>query len=248
MSRSLLRSFIAAVAVFVLASGATAQTQDTNFRRFSIGPYFMPGASVFSGDVPHTWKTDLKFAWSAGVMSTFATSPKFALNLALAYDTRNIYFFDEDEKSVTTQMSISTFDIYAGAKFNDFMIGFDLGFPMAAEMTLDDGAGHSLVAPESHFSADSIAMKVDICIGAIFNIVESETGKFQFMIKAAYPLTSMWENTPYASRRLMPPGTSETDIVPQRDEVDGNTRQFENGVIPSLQLGFAYQFNLGGRY
>lgn len=245
MSPRFYRTLLAAVALFVLTSNVLAQgTPDTSFRRFSLGPYFLAGASVFSGDVPHTWKTDLKFAYSGGVISTFATSPKFAVNIGLAYDARRIFFFQEADKQVTTQMDISTFDIYTGAKFNDFTIGFDFGFPIGAEMTLDDGTGAKQTATDDHFSTDSLGMKIEIVIGALFNIVESDAGKFQFMIKAAYPLTQMWNSTPYYMRHLNPGGNIVTEFTP----VDGNERRFENGVIPSLQFGFVYQFNLGGKY
>jgi hypothetical protein len=236
MSRLLSRSLLIAVALLMLTSNVSAQKN-----RFSLGPYFMAGASVFSGDVPHTWKTDLKFAWSGGVITTYATSPKFGINLGLALDSRRIFFYEDEDKSVTTQMGISTLDIYTGVKFNDFIIGFDFGFPMSADMKLENNQGNSATAGKEHFSTDSLGMKIEIALGAIFNIVESETGKFQFMIKAMYPLTQMWDKTPYAMRKLLP----SENIQVQRDEVDGNTRQFEDGRIPSIQFGFIYQFNLG---
>lgn len=252
MSRSLFRTVFSAVALFVLTSSVSAQTAvDTNFRRFSLGPYFTAGASVFVGDIPYTWKTDLKFAYAGGIMSTFATSPKFGVNLGLAYDARRIFFNRENDKSITTQMDVATFDIYTGAKFNDFMIGFDFGFPMAAEMTLDDGTGRKVTASEAHFSTDDLAsVKIDLCLGALFNIIEDETGKFQFMLKAAFPLTQMWEKTPYSMRQLHPSGFPPDNIEIQSSPLpgDSNSREFEDGRIPSLQFGFVYQFNLGGKY
>ncbi len=247
MSRLFFRTAFSVVALFVLTSSVSAQTPvDSNFRRFSLGPYFTAGASVFSGEVPHTWKTQLKFAYSGGLITTFATSPKFGINFGLVYDARRIFFFKElaAENDVTTQIDVATFDIYTGAKFNDFTIGFNFGFPMSAEMKLADGVGGTATAGKEHFSTDSLGMKIEICLGALFNIIEDETGKFQFMLKAAYPLTQMWDKTPYYMRRLHPNGNIETEITP----VDGNERSFSNGVIPSLTFGFAYQFNLGGKY
>jgi len=244
MPRSLIRLVCILSAVLVLATGVQAQKTF----KINVGPYFLAGASVFSGDVPYTWKTDLKFAFSGGVMSTYNTSPRFGINLGLAYDSRNIFFYDEDEKNITNKINLSTFDIYAGAKFSDFMIGFAFGFPMNGEMTLNDGAGHELVAGEQHFSADSMGIKIDLRLGAAFNIVESDVGKLQFMIQAAYPLSTIWDHTPYAMRRLLPPGANQTDIDVENTPAPGttNTRSFENGVTASIQFGFAYQFNLGG--
>lgn len=250
-SRSLFHAALVALVLFAASSSSVAQTPaDSNFRRFSVGPYVTVGAGVFAGAVPNSWKTDLKFNWTMGAMSQFATSPKFAVILGLGYDNRNLFFKEDTNAGVTTAYKFSTLDVITGVKFNDFMLSIAFGFPMSARADLTSPSGKSLEAPESYFSTDSLATKIELRLGAAFNLVESEVGKLQFIIVAGYSLTNAFESKKFAMLRLNEPGASASDIDRQITNTPGTneSRSIESSQHGSLQLGFSYLFNLGGKY
>ncbi len=242
MLRSIILSLGSSAALILLSiSPLRTYAQDapsSGIYRFSVGPFFSFVADVFAGEVPYTWKTGMKFANSFGVMSVFRTSSRFAITMDAGYDSRELYFRNEDNEDINTTYGIGSLDIGLGVKFSDFMLGFGFGFPVSTSMETKTPLG-TVKGTDAHFAPDSLAMKIELRIGAAFDLVESDVGRLQFIIKGAYPLTAAFKDKhPMQTNN----GSS---IITQPTTVNGNSTMVEDGNAATLQIGFSYIFNLG---
>ncbi|HEY6172649.1 MAG TPA: hypothetical protein VIX80_10360, partial [Candidatus Kapabacteria bacterium] len=82
---------------FAQGTDATPPATPAPFKPFfGLGPFFTAGAAVFTGDVPEGTKTGMQFAYTAGALGTFELSKTFGITLGLGYQSRPIYFRNEE--------------------------------------------------------------------------------------------------------------------------------------------------------
>lgn len=161
---------------------------------FGIGPFFTAGAAVFTGEVPEGLKTGMKFAYTAGALGTYDLSKTFAITLGLGYQSRPIYFRNEESADYGESTANLTYiSIQPGIKFGAFMVGVDINMPNSATTS------YKVVKPiegssETDIPKDDLGTVIDFRIGGLIPITQSTTSELNFFVQAAYGLTSAIKN------------------------------------------------------
>ncbi|HEY6171230.1 MAG TPA: hypothetical protein VIX80_03120 [Candidatus Kapabacteria bacterium] len=207
---------------FAQGTDATPTTTAAPFKPFfGVGPFFTAGAAVFTGDVPEGLKTGMQFAYTAGAIGTFELSKTFGITLGLGYQSRPIYFRNEESAEFgETTANLTYISIQPGIKFGAFMIGVDINMPNAAT------ASYKVTKPiegssETDIDNDDLGTVIDFRIGGLIPITQSTTSELNFFVQAAYGLTSAIKN---------------------EKKLDGTEMTYPVGT---LQGGLCYTFFLG---
>lgn len=192
---------------------------------FAVGPFFTAGAAIFAGEVQEGQKTGMQFAYTAGALGAYEISKTFGVTLGLGYQSRPIYFRDEQnaDKGEWTY-NLTYISIQPGIKFGSFMVGVDINMPNAA--TVDYKATDPIAASSTTDIPDStLATVIDIRLGALIPLTQSTSSELNFFIQGAFGLTSAFKDQKFTA-----------------GDNAGDERTFPVGT---LQGGLCYTFFLG---
>src|SRR5665213_2600199 len=123
---------ILATLIIALSISHNARGQDTSdaWKNVTLGPMFMPGASINAGSVADGYKTGAQFSWCAGAVSIFPLSPNFGVQFAACYDSRGVQFSDQSNSSNYVDYSLNYFSLRPEFTIGDFLIGLGLGLSL----------------------------------------------------------------------------------------------------------------------
>lgn len=212
---------------FAQGTDATPPTTTAPFKPyFAVGPYFTAGAAIFAGEVMETEKTGMQFAYTAGALGAYELSETFGITVGLGYQSRPIYFRDEQNAdNWERKAEITYISIQPGVKFGAFMVGVDFNMPGSITITDKGEVPPPIDASMSGVTDDDLATVIDIRLGALIPLTKSKSSELNFFIQGAFGLTSAIENQKFT----------------KGDNV-GDDRTFPVGT---LQGGLCYTFNLG---
>jgi hypothetical protein len=209
------------IVTFGIISVTRSQTAGADsWKNVTLGPFFMPGASANAGSVANGAKTDVAdFSWSLGAMADIPFSPSFGLQLSACYDSRAVGFYDQKSSNNYVDYSFSYFSIRPEFMIGDFLIGLGLGIPVGASTTQQN-------EPTPSIGASNMNFLIEGRIGASIPVVVADNGNsLRFIVDASYAFSQI-TTAPLA------PAFGSTD------------KTDNNGPLGTLQLGFAYMFNL----
>jgi hypothetical protein len=205
---------------------ATPATGTAPFKPyFAVGPFFTAGAAVFAGEVQEGEKTGMQFAYTAGALAAYELSKTFGFTLGLGYQSRPIYFRNEQsaDKGEWTY-NLTYISIQPGIKFGAFMVGVDINMPNAA--TVDYNVTDPIEGSTTKDIPDEdLATVIDIRLGALIPLTQSVSSELNFFVQGAFGLTSAIENQKFLT-----------------GDNAGDNRTYPVGT---LQGGLCYTFFLG---
>jgi hypothetical protein len=210
---------VAVLMVFGSTSLAFGQDNADAWRNVTLGPMFMPGASINAGSVADGTKTGAQFSWCLGAVSIFPLSPNFGVQLAACYDSRGVEFSDQSNSSNFIDYTLNYFSLRPEFTIGDFLIGLGLGIPVGSSAT----GGGIYSSFHDNIGASSMNFLLEGRLGATIPVVTSQTGNtLRFIIEGSYAFSKITSNS-----------------------VSGASDDSKNnGPIAGLQVGFAYLFNL----
>lgn len=179
------------VALIVFTSTrSVAQDATTPFKPyFAIGPFFTGGAAVFAGEVQEGEKTGMQFAYTVGALGAYELSETFGITLGLGYQSRPIYFRNEQNADFgDSTFNLTYISIQPGIKFGAFMVGVDINMPNAATVKYTR-ADPSAVSTETDIPDSELGTVIDIRLGALIPITHSKTSELNFFVQGAFGLT-----------------------------------------------------------
>lgn len=203
-----------------------AQKEPPNFE-YAIGPSIGMKSSVSYIETPTGRKNGVAFAklpaFNLNTYIPLSSTARIGVEFDLGYETYSYIIRDYDyEIDFINNHSYVT--INPNFYFANFLFGFNVGMPIAADY--DD----------VKIDENTLNTSFEIVVGGMFNIYNDETGRFNFIIKAQYMLTGVYdeflENDPFK--------TKISDI----HEV---VKESHNPKTVSLMIGFNYMFNLSKR-
>jgi hypothetical protein len=205
----------------------TPAASDT-WKDIKLGPMFMPGISANAGSVANGTKTDaVDFSWAAGVVADFPFSPNLGLQFGLGYDNRTVGFHDQATADTSITYTFSYFSLRPELRIGDFLIGLGIGIPVGASTTASSDA--AVMNKSQTFGASNMNVLLEGRVGAAIPVIQAANGnELRFLISASYAFSQI------VSSPLLPS--------------DGATNKTDNsGPLATLQLGFAYLFDLNPR-
>lgn len=236
------------IASFGFVFSAHAQTATPAWQHFYVGPLFSAGEGVSAGTVADGSKTSQGFAFSAGADADYTLNESIGVNLAFAYDSRAISFYDQAITSFTYQYSLNYFSIRPEIRFGDFLIGVGIGIPASINTTVSgipagtdaiksalhttkSSTGDVILASTSTSTTESSSdmnTLFEIRLGASIPILQMASGQLDFTIDASYAFTNIVSNGPllYNDPTKNPPSSD------------------NNGPLASGEIGIKYLFDL----
>lgn len=224
---------IVAVSLYFIVSGAELFAQDTGnqstetkYTARDIYPFGVGLAISFKGgvntmDPPDGVKNDYVFTAmpdiGAQVYLPFGTENNMGIVFDLAYLSFPYKFKLYGQEDVNWTDKVSYFAIAPNFHISGFLIGFNFGFPLAAASD-NNVAGNSYTY---NYQKDNMKFIIDAHIGALIPLINTETGRFNLLIQAEYPLSDIFEN----------------------DLVTNNTKEAFNVQPVAIKFGLSYIFN-----
>jgi len=223
---SVLAFCIFTFAITLYSRGQSISSNDS-WKNVTLGPFFMPGASANAGSVANGTKTDAAdFSWSFGAMADFPFSPGLGLQVGLGYDARAVGFKDQKYSDTTVGYTFNYFSIRPEFRIGDFLIGIGLGIPVGASTNASAQADATPQNTPQSLGASNMNILIEGRIGASIPVIQAENGnQLKFIVDASYAFGQI------TSMALVP-----------NDNTQNKTEN--SGPIATLQLGFAYLFNL----
>ncbi|HET6401061.1 MAG TPA: hypothetical protein VFH95_06635 [Candidatus Kapabacteria bacterium] len=221
---SVLVAIIAVCGINRVASGQDSAAANA-WKSALAGPFFEGGGAVSAGNVASGAKTNFLFAWATGARGVFPLAPNIALSAALGYDARSIEYYKQDDQNFKFDYTFDYFAIRPGIQLGDFSLGLGLGIPLGYSVTVQQGAGQS--SKTSSIGASGMNFLLELRLGAAVPLIQNENGQLQFLVEASYAFNHLVANGPLS---YYGPGTQSSAS--------------NNGPLATLQLGFAYLFNL----
>lgn len=198
------------------------------YKHLELGPFFTAGASIFQGDVPDGTKTDIHFAYTGGALVGYSFHPHWGAMLGIGYESRGMKFYQQDNKDFTQNITLNYITIQPSVRFKQFLLGVSIGMPSGGteeiQGTLASGSTGLILTGTSDVNKDNLATLIDIRIGALIPIVESNNGNLDFMIQACYSVSDAFN-----AGHLRTVGQTTTATI-------------DKSPLPSLQLGITYLF------
>lgn len=203
-----------------------AQKDPPNFE-FAIGPSIGVKSSISYIETPKGRKNGVAFgklpSFNLNTFIPLSKESRVGIEFDVGYETYS-YIIQDYDYNINYQNNHSYFTINPNFYFANFLFGFNLGIPIAADY--DD-----VTIDESNMNTT-----IEIVIGGLFNIYNDETGRFNFFIKAQYMLNGIFEDFP------------ETDPFRGKiHELHQVVNESHNPKTGSLLIGFNYMFNLTQR-
>src|ERR1700733_3738606 len=214
--------------VFGLTSSARSQAAlgSDSWKNVTLGPMFMAGASANAGSVSNGTKTDaVDFSWSVGALAAFPFSPNLGLQVGLCYDTRAVGFHDQATTDTSIGYSFQYFSIRPEFRIGDFLIGLGLGIPVGTTTTPSNDA--TALNKSQTLGSSNMKTLLEVRIGAAIPVIQADNGnQLKFIVDASYDFSQI----------------ADKSLLPNDNNTQNNTDN--NGPYGTLQLGFAYMFNL----
>jgi hypothetical protein len=208
---------------------STARAQDSAatdaWKNVFAGPFFEGGGAVNAGNVAEGAKTNFLFAWAAGARGVFPLAPNIAFTAALGYDARSVEFYKQDDQNVKDDYTFNYFAIRPGMQLGDFSLALGLGVPLGYSDDIQQRAGESIKT--TSVGASGMDFLIELRLGAAIPLIQNENGQLQFLVEASYAFNHLVDNGPLY---YYGPGTQSSVS--------------NDGPLATLQLGFAYLFNL----
>ncbi len=204
-----------------------AQQEPPNFE-FGIGPALGMKSSVSYIETPTGRKNGVAFAklpaFNLNSFIPLSYDNRIAIEFDIGYETYS-YIIQDYDYEIDYKNNHSYFTINPNFYFANFLFGFNVGFPVAADyddIKIDEG---------------TLNTSFEIVLGGMFNIYNDETGRFNFFVKAQYMLTGVYdeflENDPFKD--------------PKISDIHEVVKESHNPKTVSLLIGFNYMFNLSQR-
>ena len=192
----------------------------------------MPGISGDAGNVANGTKTKpVNFSWSLGALADFPFTPTLGVQAGLGYDARTVEFHDQKSGDTSIAYTFSYFALRPELRIGDFIVGIGIDFPLGASTTASASASR-LNASQS-LGATSLNTMIEARIGAAVPVFQSDNGnELKFLLDASYAFSNIVSD----------------NFAPLRPN-DNNTsnKSYNNGPLATVQLGFAYLFDLNPR-
>lgn len=211
---------------FSQGTDATPVTGAAPFKPyFAVGPFFTAGGAIFAGEVQEGEKTGMQFAYTAGALGTYELSKTFGITLGLGYQSRPIYFRNEQnaDKGELTY-NLTYISIQPGVKFGAFMVGVDINMPNAATKSYKQ-TDPVEISTETDVDKDDLGTVIDIRLGALIPLTQSVSSELNFFVQGAFGLTDAIKN--------------------QKFLVGDNVGDDRTYPVGTLQGGLCYTFFLG---
>jgi hypothetical protein len=157
---------------------------------YGVGPFVLFKGGVNSSEVPEGIKNGVAFIPMPDIGVTgyipFTDDAKTGLAVDLAYCTYGYELkatFKEDEPSTLT-FNYLTF----GPSFHvsGFLVGFNFGIPLGGNIEAFNGS-------ESDINSEDLATMVELRLGAMIPLVESQTGRLNLLLMGGYFLTGQYK-------------------------------------------------------
>jgi hypothetical protein len=167
------------------------------------------------------------FAFRAGALLVYPFDPTISATLALGIEqrgvqaTRDAMIFIPDTSALPTSIRtdrLNYFAITPGIKISMFHFGLNIGLPLGGKHITSDSTADFTTEDK-----ENLILMIEPRIGAIFPLMDTESGWLGLTLNAGYSLTSEIK-----------------EVNPQGQTVD-SPYQFT-----TLQAGLTWQFALGG--
>lgn len=222
--------------IFILLSsfGIAQVSDEKELYPFSFGAGIYGKASTNAVVQPEARKTDF----------IFNNVPDFMLNAYLPYSStndiglftemgfNNHQFFTEDANNGENYTSsINYFSIAPYLYMEDFLIGFSISVPIAADYGLPSGTA----LPNDEVSElERLNNLFELRLGYIYTLYEDYNGRLNISILASYSMNGLFnnyeENDPYKELIIQPEDYRVTEVF--------------NPRIASINIGISYFFYL----
>jgi hypothetical protein len=219
--------------LFGFLPSAHAQTANTpaapdTWKDVKLGLMFMPGVSSNAGSVANGTKTNaINFSWALGAMADFPFSPNSGLQLGLCYDNRSVQFHDQTNGDTSIAYTFSYFSLRPEFRIGGFTVGLGIGIPVGASTTASAAATN--MNKTQTFGSSNMNILLEGRIGATIPVVQAANGnELRFLISGSYAFSQI------VSSPLLPSDNSQN-------------KTDNSGPLATLQLGFAYLFDLNPR-
>lgn len=226
--RTIARSLVLLLAPMLVYSAARAQSESDVMAtdKLSVGLGYAAGATV-SLDPATNWKVVPSLTYRVGVDATYPITDVIGATLGLGLDKRALEFRWYLDPGIWERRAVNYFTVSPGVKFSAFHLGLNIGFPMSATRTWQNGPDARENAQELDPTADTLNVLLEPHIGAIIPIVNRDFAWFGLTIQAGYALNNMSE------RFIFSPG----------QEVGS---QYRSTQAVSFRLGVTGQFGIPG--
>jgi len=231
------------VALFCIAGSAAAQVQAEDtlpYKMYEVGPLVTGGACVFNGTVPTGSKTDIRVAYTAGILGTYAANRDIGFALGLGYESRGMFFKIQNFTDPNETITLNYLSIQPSVRFKSFLLGINVGIPASSSFaSVSNNAnyptGGILPSSPTFFTKDHMETVIDIRAEGLLPIVENDFGNLYFIIQASYPLSNAIKD-PF----LTVGQTTNNASPPTYDYVTSSP-------IPTVQIGLSYLFSPGAK-
>ena len=217
-------AFLFSLGAVLSASNTFAQDFAQPYKRLEFGLFGSGGLSVFQGDVPDGSKTDIHSAYAFGLMGATAFNPEWGAALAIAYDSRGMYFHQQSADEPNLNLTINYLSFQPSLKFKNFLLGANIGIPMSGKADYKLGT----ISTSKSINTDSLNTLIDIRVAGLLPIVENDMGNLDFYIQLSYCVSD-------AVTAFVTPG--QTDL----------SKPVTKSPIPTVQIGLAYLFSPMGK-
>jgi hypothetical protein len=166
------------------------------------------------------------FAFRAGALMVYPFDPTISATLALGFDqrgvkaTRDAMIFIPDTSALPTSIRtdrLNYFAITPGVKISMFHFGLNIGVPMGGKHITSDSTADYTAEDKKN-----LILMIEPRIGAIFPLMDTESGWLGLSLNAGYSLTS------------------------EIKEVNSQGQMVDSPVqFATLQAGLTWQFALG---
>lgn len=225
MNRLIIASLLFLGAVSCVVTDSFAQEFAAPYKKLEFGPFGSGGLSVFQGDVPDGSKTDIHAAFAFGAMGAFAFNPEWGASLAIAYDSRGMYFHQEAQDVPNQDFTFNYLSLQPSLKFKNFLLGINIGVPMGGTSKVTTSLG----SVSSDIQDTSLNTLIDIRIAGLLPIVENDMGNLDFYIQASYCISDAIGGSGFMT-------VGQTTVAP-----------ITKSPIPTVQIGLAYLFSPMGK-
>ena len=226
-------SYLLVLFVFGASAEIFAQTnpQDTlPYKAYEFGPMLTGGLSIlWPGTIPDGSKTDIRPAFTAGVLGTYAANRDIGFALALGYESRGMFFKEQNKTDPNETIGFNYFTIQPSVRFKSFLIGVNINLPMSSSFSYT--TTYYPTNPNS-FSKDSLNTLVDLRVEGLLPIVENDFGNLYFIIQASYSLTS---------------AVGGKGFYTVSQNFTNSPNPVTSSPLPSVQIGLSYLFSPGAK-
>ena len=228
-----------ALLCFAYVVPVSAQTQDTlPYKMYEVGPLATGGLDIFSGTVPDGAKTDIRPAYTFGILGTYAANRDIGFALGLGYESRGMFFKMQDKTDPNETITLNYLSIQPSVRFKSFLLGINIGIPLSSsfDSVLNSANNPAGLYPSSssYFTKDHMGTLIDIRAEGLLPIVENDFGNLYFVIQASYPVSNAIKDGFFTVNQEPNTPINQKTLV-------------TTSPIPTVQIGLSYLFSPGAK-